>query len=127
MLVSVAQQSESAICIHVSPYPLPLEPPLPSSLCHPSRSLQSTEPISLCFAAASHQPTILHSVVYIRRCYYHFSPASPSHPMSSGPFSVYLFIPALQLGSSVPFFKIPYIYVLPCGICISLSDVLHSV
>ena len=27
LLVSVAQQSESAICIHMSPYALPLEPP----------------------------------------------------------------------------------------------------
>ena len=62
VLVSVAQQSESAICIHVSPYPLPLEPPsiLPIP---PSKSSQSTKPISLCYAAASHQPTILHSVV----------------------------------------------------------------
>ena len=25
--VSAVQQSESAICIHISPYPLPLEPP----------------------------------------------------------------------------------------------------
>ena len=39
VLVYVLQQSESAICIHVSPYPLPLEPP--------SRSSQSTELISL--------------------------------------------------------------------------------
>ena len=27
VLVSAVQQSESAICIHISPYPLPLEPP----------------------------------------------------------------------------------------------------
>ena len=27
VLVSVVQQSESALCIHISPYPLPLEPP----------------------------------------------------------------------------------------------------
>ena len=27
VLVSVAQQSESATCIHMSPYPLPFEPP----------------------------------------------------------------------------------------------------
>ena len=26
LLVSVVQQSESAICIHISPYSLPLEP-----------------------------------------------------------------------------------------------------
>ena len=71
---------------------VPIYPPswasLPSSLSHPSRSSQSTELISLCYAAASHQPTILHSIVYIRQCYSHFAPASPSHPMSSSPFSM---------------------------------------
>ena len=78
---------------------VPISPPsrasLPPSLSHPSRSLQSTELISLCYAAASHQPTILHSVVYICRCYSHFAPASPSHPMCSSPFSMStsLFLP----------------------------------
>ena len=112
VLVSVAQQSESAICIHMSPYPLPLvspsHPPYPTPLGHHKAWSRS---ISLCYAAASHQPTILYLVMYICRCYPHFAPASPSHPMSSSLFSVYLFIPALQLGSSVPFFKIPYICV----------------
>ena len=50
VLVSAVQQSESTICIHISPYPLPLEPPL----SHPSRLSESTELISLCYAAASH-------------------------------------------------------------------------
>ena len=41
---------------------------LPPSLSHPSRSSQSTKLISLCYAAASHQLTILHSIiVYPRR------------------------------------------------------------
>ena len=70
----------------------PISPPswasLPSSLSHPSRSSQSNEPISLCRAASFHQSTILHSVVYICRCYSHFAPASPSYPMSSSPFSM---------------------------------------
>ena len=42
---------------------VPISPPswasLPSSLSHPSRSSQSTEPISLCYDAASHQSTII--------------------------------------------------------------------
>ena len=63
---------------------VPISPPscvsLPSSLSHPSRSSQSTELISLCCAAASHQPTIFHSVVYICQCCSHFAPGSPSHP-----------------------------------------------
>ena len=41
----------------------------PSSLSHPSRWTQSTELISLCYAAASHQLAILHSVVYICPCH----------------------------------------------------------
>ena len=78
---------------------VPISPPpwasLTSSLSHPLRSSQSTGRISLCYAAASHEPTILHSVVYIPRCYAHFVPASPSHPMSSSPFSIStsLFLP----------------------------------
>ena len=78
---------------------VPISPPtwasIPSSLSQPSRSLQSTEPISPCYAAASHHLTVLHSVVYICRCYSHFAPASPSHPMSSSPFSMStsLFLP----------------------------------
>ena len=49
------KQSELAIGIHISPYPLPLaSPSLPPSLSHPSRWSQSTELISLCYAAASH-------------------------------------------------------------------------
>ena len=78
---------------------VPISPPswasLPSSLSHPSRSSQSTELISLCYAAASHQPTVLHSVVYICWCCSHFPPALPSHPMSSSPFSMSasLFLP----------------------------------
>ena len=103
----------------------PIYPPswasLPPSLSHPSRSSQSNQLISLCYAAASHQITILHSVVCICRCYSHFAPAFPSHPVSSLclhlyvdisksiPY-VYIFIPALQLGSSVPFFFLDFIY-----------------
>ena len=72
---------------------------LPSSLSHPRRSSQSTELISLCYAAASHQPTILHPVVCICWCYSHFAPALPSHPISSSPFSrsISLFLPCNQV------------------------------
>ena len=54
--------------------------------------------------------------------------ALPPHVLKSI-FYVYLFIPALQLGSSIPFFFFFrfYIYVLAYGICFSLSDLLHSV
>ena len=52
------------------PYLFPLaSPSLPPPLSHPSRWSQSTELISLCYAAASHQLSILHLVVYICQCY----------------------------------------------------------
>ena len=52
------------------PYLFPLaSPSLPCSLSHPSRWSQSTELISLCYAVASHQPSILCLVVYICQCY----------------------------------------------------------
>ena len=53
--------------------------------------------------------------------------ALPLHVLKSI-FYVYLFIPALQLGSSVPFFFFRFhIHALAYGICFSLSDLLHSV
>ena len=51
---------------------------LPPSPSHPSRWSQSTELISLCYAAASHQLSILRLVVYICPCHSHFVPAYPS-------------------------------------------------
>ena len=42
---------------------------LPPSLSHPSRWSQSTQLISLCYAAASHQPSVLRLVVYISPCH----------------------------------------------------------
>ena len=46
--------------------PLPLEPPSHSPYPTPLGHRKAQSPISLCYAASSHQPTILHSVVYIR-------------------------------------------------------------
>ena len=52
---------------------IPISPPscvsLPPYLSHPSRWSQSTELISLCYAAASHQLAILHLVVQICPCH----------------------------------------------------------
>ena len=52
---------------------IPISPPscvsLPPSLSHPSMWSQSTELISLCYVAASHQLSILHLVVYICQCH----------------------------------------------------------
>ena len=56
--------------MHMFPYLFPLaSPSLPPSLSHPSRWSQSTELISLCYAAASHWLSILRLVVYICPCH----------------------------------------------------------
>ena len=52
----------------------------PPSQCpfHPSRSLQSPELSSLCCAAASHELSVSHTVVYKCQCDSQFVPPSPS-------------------------------------------------
>ena len=99
---------------------------LPLSLSHHSRWSQSTELISLCSVAASHQLSILQLVVYICPC--HSLTLSqlnlpPPHVLKSIIY-VCIFIPVLPLGSSEPFFFFFrfHIYVLEQGICFSLSD-----
>ena len=97
VLVSVAQQSESAICIHMSPYPLPLEPPshppYPTPLGHRKAPSQSPCAMLLC-------PTS--QLFYVGSVYMSmllsFRPGFtlPPHVLKSI-FYVYLFIPALQL------------------------------
>ena len=45
---------------------------------HPPRSSQSTELSSLCYMVAFHQPSILHTVVYVSMPLSQNAPASPS-------------------------------------------------
>ena len=89
---------------------IPISPPscvsLPPSLSHPSRWTQSTELISLCHVAASHQLSILHLVVYICPCHSFTSSQltlPPPHVLKSILY-ICIFIPVLPLGSSEPFF-----------------------
>ena len=116
---------------------IPISPPscvsLPPSLPHPSRWSQSTELISLCYVAASHQLPILHLVVYICPCHSLTSSQltlPPSHGLKSILY-ICVFIPLLPLDSSEPVFFVFFfrfhIYVLAYSICFSLSDFLHSV
>ena len=66
---------------------------LPSSLSHPSRWPQSTKLISLCYAAASHQLSILHLAVYICPCHsLALSQLTLPLPVSSSPFSASAFL-----------------------------------
>ena len=66
VLVSAVQQSESAICIHISTL---------FWISFPFRSPQSTEQSSVCYTVGSHQLPILYIVVYI--C--HFQSPNSSH------------------------------------------------
>ena len=129
MLVSVVHQSESATCIHMSPYPLPLEPPshppYPTPLGH--HKAPSWSPCAMLLLPTSY---FTFGSVYMLML---LSPSPnfllPPRVLKSILY-VYIFIPALQLGSSVPFFFFFFrfhIYTLAYGICFSLSDLLHSV
>ena len=103
---------------------------LPPSLSHPSRWTQSTELISLCYAAASHYLSILHLVVYLCPCHSLTSSqlTLPPPRVLKSILYVCIFIPVLPLGSSEPFFFFRFhIYVLAYSICFSLSVLLHSV
>ena len=105
-------------------YIYPISPPsyisLPPSQSHPSRQSQSREQISLCYAASSHQLSILHLVVYICPCHSLTSsqlPLPPPHVLKSILY-ICIFIPVLPLGSSEPFFFFFrfHMYVLANGI-----------
>ena len=84
------------ICTHISPSSwAPSQPP---------RSSQGSKLSSLCYAAASHQLSISHVVGYLCQCYF----LNLSHlcflPLCPHVHSLCVSIPALQIGSSVPFF-----------------------
>ena len=130
-LASVAQQSESATCIHTSPYPLRLEPPshppYPTALGH--NKAPSCSPCAMLLLPTSY-------LFYIWQCIYvHATLTSPRLPpplrVLKSILYVYVFVTALPLSSSVPFlcccFFRFHIDALAYGICFSLSDLLHSV
>ena len=76
VLISVIQQRESAIIIHLSPSSL-------SSPAHSCRSSQSARLGSVCYTATSHQLSALHLMAHI--CGYYFLLSSPSLPPSLCP------------------------------------------
>ena len=97
-------------------YFLSLEPPSlwslsPTPLSHSSRWSQDARLGSLCYISTSHYLSVLHMIVYICQCYF----LNSSHPLlprciHKSNLNVCITIPALQIGSSVPFFQITYIY-----------------
>ena len=83
---------------------------------HPAfRSSQSTKLSSLSRQAASPKFSILQVIVHVSQCHslhlsHHLHP-----PEFTSPFPVCASIPALQIGSPVPFFQIPH----TCTECVS--------
>ena len=126
-LVSVARQSESAMYIHMFPYPLPLEPPShppnPTRLGH--RKALSRSPCAMLLLPTSYFTfgSVYMSMLLSLRPSFLLPPR-----VLKSILYVYIFIPALKLGSSVSFFFFTFhIYALAYGICFSFSDLLHSV
>ena len=129
VLVSAVKQSESVICIHISPYLLPLASrshhPYPTPLGgHKATSrfpcAMQLLPTAICFTFGS---------VYMSMPLSHFIPAylSPSpypqvHSLQPRLYSC----PAPRFIRTIFFFRF-LIYVLAYSICFSLSDLLHSV
>ena len=108
------------LCTHIPL--LPLKPPShPTS--HPSRASQLG---SLCSRAASQQPSVLHMAAYVCQC----CSLSLSHPLlpccvHSSVLHVWVSLPALQIGSSVPLSR-SHTYALIYDTCFSPSDLLYS-
>ena len=108
VLVSVVQQSESAIRIHISPYPLPLEPPSHSPYPTPlgGHKASSRSPCAMQQLPTSHPFYIW----YICQCYSLTSSQLPLPPLCPQVCSLCLRLyscPATRFISTV-FFYIPY-------------------
>ena len=88
---------------------IPISPPscisLLPSLSHPSKWSQSTKLVSLHYAVASHQLSILHLVVYICQCHSLTSSQLilPTPCALKSILYIYVFSPVLPLGSSERF------------------------
>ena len=118
VLVSALQQSESAICIHIFPISPPLEPP--SRTPYPTPLGDIKHRADLPVLCGSLPLAILHLVVYICQCYSLTTSLSPLPPcVLKSILYICVFIPALSLCLSVPFFKIPYI-------CVSVRYLFYS-
>ena len=68
-------------------------------LPYPSRLSQSTRLSSLCYTTAFHQPSILHTVIYVSKLFSQLVPPSPSLAVSTSSFptSTSLFTPCKQV------------------------------
>ena len=101
LLYNKVNQLYVYIYLHISSL-LHLPPTLPIPAL---QVVTSTELISLCYAAASHQLSLLHLVVYICPCHSLTSSQLTLPPpcVLKSILYVCIFIPVLSLGSSEPF------------------------
>ena len=104
VLVSTAQQNESAIHIHRSS---------PFWVSLPFRTPQCIKYSSLCYTVCSHQLSILYIVSIVCMCQSQYPNSSHPTPFPLGIHTFVLYIcvsiSALQIKSSIPFFQIPHI------------------
>ena len=116
VLVSAVQQCESAICIRIFP---PSRASLPATTIPPLETITSTELSSLCYIQLLPTSSLFHtwSCPYATLICESNATLSicPAVPFPSGIRKTVCYIcvsiPALQIGSLVPFFQIPYICV----------------
>ena len=116
-LLLYSKVNQLYVCMYIYVYiylPSLLDFPPVSPFCPSPQVITEHQLSSLCCTAASHQRSIFHVVVYIRQCYFldssHCSLPYP-HCVHKSTFYVCISIPVLQIGLSVPFFQIPYVYV----------------
>ena len=105
VLVSATQQCKSAIIVHIPP---PCRASLPS--LHPPFEVITEPQAGLPLSYSSFSPAIhfTHNSVYVDAYFPHQSHCLPCCVHKSI-LCICISIPSLQIGSSVPFFSIPYI------------------
>ena len=128
MLISVVQQSQSAICIHIS---LPLGPPSWATPCPISPLQVITENQAELPELYTRGPLAIYLTpgnVYMSVLISQFIPSFPTHLFVHMSFLYScISIPALQIGSVVPFFQIPHICInMQCLITLQNTQIVHA-
>ena len=126
VLVSAVEQSESAICIHISPYPLPLEPSSHTSI-PPLKVItehQAEHPVL--YSSFPLAIYLTHRSAYVSVLLSQFIPPPPSPHVHKSVLYVCISFPALQIGHHYHFARFQTCALI-YDIFFSLSDLLHPV
>ena len=107
-------------------YPFSLSPPSHSAPSNPSKVLIEN-PVELPVLYSSFPIYCTCDSVNMKMLLSQFRPPSPYLLVHLSILYICVSIPALELGSLVPFFSRFHIYVLIYSICFSFSDLLHSI